>query len=329
MQAAPDDLSGRSAGFGVSSTTSDAAATGGVQTAPALAEVVCRAGFMPPRPGGHDRLFYVHHRPAQGAVRAELLYLHPIGDEMNKSRRMAAQQARALAARGWSVWQVDLSGCGDSEGDFEDAGWDLWIEDALHAVTWLRRRGDGGDHANPSGALWLWGLRSGCLLAGAIAQRLPECAGLLLWQPVSAGKMVLQQFLRLRTAGDMLAGQSTVTTQGLRTQLQQGQVLDIAGYRLSPTLAAGLDNAVLQPPPVMEAVAPNVVWLELSNAPQAELSPAARTTGARWRQAGVQVQMQLVGGPAFWQTSEIEDAPALVQATLDLLAEANTPSTAV
>jgi alpha/beta superfamily hydrolase len=40
---------------------------------------------------------------------------------MNKARRMAALQARALAALGYGVLLLDLHGCGDSSGDFGDS----------------------------------------------------------------------------------------------------------------------------------------------------------------------------------------------------------------
>jgi len=42
---------------------------------------------------------------------------------MNKSRRMVALQARALAGRGFAVLQMDALGCGDSAGDMQDATW--------------------------------------------------------------------------------------------------------------------------------------------------------------------------------------------------------------
>ena len=50
---------------------------------------------------------------------------------MNKSRRMAALQARAFAEMGFGVLQIDLFGCGDSSGDFSDARWDIWKQDLI------------------------------------------------------------------------------------------------------------------------------------------------------------------------------------------------------
>ena len=68
--------------------------------------------------GNRFCLLHATDRRAVGAV----LYVHPLAEEMNKSRRMAALQARALAASGWVVLQVDLFGCGDSDGDFGNPG---------------------------------------------------------------------------------------------------------------------------------------------------------------------------------------------------------------
>ena len=53
--------------------------------------------------------FALYHAPQQ-PCRGALLYLHPFAEEMNKARRMAALQARRLAAEGWGVLQLDFHG---------------------------------------------------------------------------------------------------------------------------------------------------------------------------------------------------------------------------
>ncbi|MBN9422686.1 MAG: alpha/beta hydrolase, partial [Candidatus Accumulibacter sp.] len=121
--------------------------------------MACEAFFLPATSGQRYCLF---HRPAtEGAARGALVYVHPFAEEMNKSRRMAAVQARALAAAGYAVLQIDLHGCGDSSGDFADASWAGWLDDVELACAWLRAR--------CAAPLWLWGLRSGCLLAAEAA----------------------------------------------------------------------------------------------------------------------------------------------------------------
>ena len=61
--------------------------------------------------------FCLYHAPV-GECRGALVYIHPFAEEMNRSRRMAALQARALTAQGFGVLLLDLHGCGDSGGDF-------------------------------------------------------------------------------------------------------------------------------------------------------------------------------------------------------------------
>ena len=264
-------------------------------------------------PGGSRRLFCVLHRPPRRlACAGAIVYLHPFAEEMNKSRRMAALQARALAAAGWLVLQPDLSGCGDSEGDFGDASWEAWSADACQAVAWL---------ALESGLRpWLWGLRAGGLLAAAVSAQVPEGADLLLWQPVLSGKQHLQQFLRVKAAGDMLKEDAGPKSESPRVLLSRGESIEVAGYRIAPGLASGMDAASMQlPDSPATGLARKVVWLEVSSAAQASLSMAAGQVIEKWRAAGWRVLTQVVQGPAFWQTLEIEEAPALIEASLGLI----------
>ena len=259
-----------------------------------------------PEPGG--RRFCVWHPPA-GATRGAVLHVHAFAEEMNKSRRMAALQARALAARGFGVLQIDRLGCGDSSGDFADATWAAWTHDVVSGAAWLRRRA--------GGPLWLWGVRAGCLLADAAARRIDGTVNLLFWQPATSGKVALQQFLRLKAASEMLDGDAKGVMNALRGRLAAGAAVEIAGYMLPAALAEALELATLRPPPNAE----RAVWLEVSSRADATLSPASTTAVARWQEAGVAVQAAVVAGPAFWQSTEIEVAPALIDAGCDALAE--------
>ena len=259
--------------------------------------------------GGRGQRLCVHHQPQGQAARGAVVYVHPFAEEMNKSRRMAALQSRAFARAGYAVLQIDLLGCGDSSGDFGDATWADWVDDVVAAARWMRHR-----YAQP---LWLWGLRAGCLLACEAAQRIDAPCNLLLWQPPATGKLLLQQFLRLKLAGDMLSGQAKGAMDKLRSQLAAGEAVEIAGYALAPALASGLESATLNATPVPGQVA----WLEVSTREDVTLLPASEVVIERWQRAGPELTTHVVQGPAFWQTSEIEEAPALIDATLAALAE--------
>jgi len=148
--------------------------------------------FFLPASGG-QRYCLLHLPPPGRSARGGIVYLHPLAEELNKSRHVAAAQARAFAAAGYSVLQIDLYGCGDSSGDFGDARWPIWHNDLHLACAWLAQRVDG--------PLTLWGLRLGALLALDFASRaqLP-LARLLLWQPELDGRRCIDRFLRLRLA---------------------------------------------------------------------------------------------------------------------------------
>jgi len=257
-------------------------------------------------PSSNSELFCLFHRGSNpsrpsGAV----VYIHPFAEEMNKSRRMAALQSRALAAAGFAVLQIDLSGCGDSGGEFLDSTWSGWIGDIVVAARWLRD----ATQCVP----WLWGLRAGCLVAGEAAARIDGVSGLLYWQPVHSGTHHLQQFLRLRIAGQLTAGRAgeRVGATALRAELSRGVAVEVGGYRLSPAIAAGLDAAKLASIPADS----RVVVLEVSATDPPELTPASRSLVDKWRAAGHDIVAQAVTGVPFWATQEITACAPLITVT--------------
>ena len=261
------------------------------------------AFFLPMEGGGR---FCVLHTPAaERAHGGGIVYVHAFAEEMNKSRRVAALQARALAERGWVVLQIDLFGCGDSAADLGDATWERWIDDVCEAASWLRQR-----TSQPPA---LWGLRTGCLLAANAAARMDTAPDLLFWQPVLAGSGYLQQFLRLRSASGIVsqASAQSESTESLRERLAQGETIHVAGYALSPALAASLGRADLAPP----AGGSRVTWREVRNS-QRDLPPGSRARIQNWQSAGYRVDAAVVQGDAFWQNVEVYDCPELIASTL-------------
>ncbi|MDS4068910.1 MAG: hydrolase 2, exosortase A system-associated [Candidatus Competibacter sp.] len=259
--------------------------------------------------GSRGALFAVYHPPAVGVLeRGGVLFVPPFAEEMNKSRRMAALQARRLAAAGFGVLIPDLHGSGESAGDFAEARWDVWRDDMARGGVWLRRRGHQRLH--------LWGLRLGGLLAADLVGEL-RATRLLLWQPVLSGERFLQQFLRLRLTSDRLKGGGE-TMAGLRGMLAAGQSLEVGGYQLHPELASTLERVR----PTVPADGTRVDWFELAGITGGALPPASQRVVDEWRGAGVSVHVRTIAGEAFWSTQEIAVAPALLDATLAALDEA-------
>ncbi len=272
------------------------------------------AFFLPTEAGACFCLFY---SSALGQSRGSLLYIHPFIEEMNKTRRMAAEQSRRLSEAGWNVLQLDLTGCGDSEGDFGDATWTSWLADIRAAWQWLGQRAPDGQH-------WLWGARLGGLLAASFAASnadlQPEVDGLLLWQPVLSGSQHLTQFLRLRTVQNQLNQSGGENLQSLRAALASGQSLEIAGYQLAPGLALPMQSAELGQ---LERIPAKVRWFEISAQENAAISPASLRVADLWKQRDVDLFLIHVHGPAFWQTQEIEMCPELLEATVQALEQKN------
>ena len=253
-------------------------------------------------------LFAIYHPPAAGtSTRGALIYVPPFAEEMNRSRRMAALQARALASRSTAVLLLDLFGTGDSGGEFRDGRLSIWLGDILAAADWLKSKG----HMT----IGLWGLRFGALLAVAAAAREPgQFQNLILWQPVIDGKTMMTQFLRIGVAASMGEEGDGKSTEALRAELAGGRPVEIAGYELTPELADALSATRME-----EAGAScRVLWLEVAEEAGDQLLPASQRVIEKWRQSGARVAAQAVTGPPFWTTQDTTVAPALIDATTDL-----------
>jgi len=261
--------------------------------------------FLDAQPG---KRFCLYHPPL-GRPRGAVLHVPAHAEEMNKSRRMTARQARMLAAQGIAVLQIDLYGCGDSDGLSSDARWEIWRQDVLQGLAWLREHSDG--------PLSLWGLRLGGLLALDAAQECHDLASILLWQPVIDGAAYLTQFLRLRLAADMLTAASPAgDTAALRAALAGGASLDIAGYTITPALAQAIDGAAAN---TLAAPACPVHWLDLVPQAGRSMAPGRAAVAARLVESGWTLDTAVVPGPTFWSTQEITEAPALLDTSAALL----------
>jgi exosortase A-associated hydrolase 2 len=254
------------------------------------------------------RVFLRARRPA-GAPHSTVLIAAPFAEEMNKSRRMLSEAARALAARGVASLLPDLSGTGDSSGEFANTDWEEWRTDLLAAARWS------ADEGWPVTALL--GVRTGCLLAAQTAGALPDApAATVFWQPVIDGERFLTQFLRLRAAASAMAGGAETVAQ-LRQRLKDGEQLEIAGYDLSPRLAAQLGELRLAA--LVTPALGSLAWFEVVRADGAQLPEPSQQCIEAARQAGVAVAPRAVTGEAFWSSTEIVTIPALVALTADAL----------
>ena len=255
--------------------------------------------------------FCVYRFPGNDAVAATILHLPAFGDEMNKARALTARAARAFAARGCGVLQIDLIGCGDSSGDHGDASLARWSENTVRAVEWLRLR------APAAAVSWLWSLRSGALLIPPLLKYTAHDSPLLLWQPVLSGTQQLNHLLRQKLAGTLIdSGSERGGSKALRERLRAGETLAAGGYAISPQLAEDLELATFELPHDFRG---RVAWFEVSASTPPALMPAARAKVDGLRCAGIKISAQALEGPGFWQSVEIEQCDALVNASVSAL----------
>jgi exosortase A-associated hydrolase 2 len=262
--------------------------------------------------GARGRIFGLLHKPAAASGTAVLI-VPPLAEEMNKSRKMLAQVAQGLAARGRAALIVDLFGTGDSEGEFRDAQRSCWKSDLAAGADWSASLG--------------WPVRSmlatrvGCILAGEMArERDLALERTVFWQPTGSASRWLDQFLRLRVAASMVDSASPETVAALRARLRAGEVIEVAGYEITSELAAALDGAQLAPN--IGAQLGAVRWMEVVRSADAAVPGASTALIDAARAQGRSVDVETFVGEPFWASTEIVCIPSLVERTVESLGAA-------
>lgn len=256
------------------------------------------------------KLFCLLLEPVSVKAHSAILFLPPFAEEMNKSRRIVACQARELAAAGHRVMLLDPTGCGDAGGDFHDASWQVWVQDANFAVDYLVGLG-----AVP---LSLWGLRLGALLACDLSQTRQDVHTLMLWQPVLNGEQQIDQFLRLRAVASAMNNTASFDRKALWNELRAGRSLEVAGYELSSAMALEAAKVRLTD---LRPTCRLVHWLEIGVTPQGNLSPPSESVISHWLLQGVQVARQYVQGDPFWRVIDAVINPSLQHSTTEAFAQ--------
>lgn len=258
--------------------------------------------------GRSGKLFACYYHPTNAAPKKAILHIPAFAEEMNKSRRMVALQAREMAKQGYAVLVLDLFGTGDSEGDFAEATWTLWRQDLQIAYTWLQ---------NQTGQpVTLWSLRLGALLAmDFIADSTFEFEQLLCWQPVFQGEIFVMQLLRLRIASTMMdRNVRQENTADLKQKLLDGAVLEIAGYRLHPELMKPIMGLSAYKIDLTSLHKMNMI--EITTNSEVMSSPAFSKFATEQQNKGKLIDSQTILGSPFWSTQEIVEVPELLTVTL-------------
>ena len=189
-------------------------------------------------PSGSRRLYGFLHEPRASEVPlvigpAAVVFVHPFMEERQDAHPFLRSLAGRVSARGLWALRFDLHGCGDSEGEWEDATVASWLEDIRAACDFIRAQ---------SGVqrVILCGVRFGATLA-ALATIDDEKPALALIQPVVKGVAYSMDMLRAYVAAEMvLTKKAGVTRDSLVERLRLGQTVNVFGYHLTAAQFDGL-----------------------------------------------------------------------------------------
>jgi len=214
---------------------------------------------------------HLHILPA-GRSAATILFVPPLFEEANRTRRTLVLAMRALAAGGFAARLPDLPGQNESPIPLVEADLTRWRA-ALAEVA------DGID-----GPVVVASLRGGALIdheAGAAAW----------WRLAPAGgASLLRTLLRARVSADREAGIAS-TLDGLQAEAATAPLL-LAGNLLSPAMIAELGAAEVQPVEPLRSVALGAddlagtpLWLRAEPGEDAGMARAIAADIAGWSQS--------------------------------------------
>lgn len=243
----------------------------------------------------HGKLFITQTGEIKGNT--AILCLPPIMDEMNMSRAVIAKQCQYLSAQGYPSFVLDYFGCGDSEGEFEQAHFSIWLENIVTASYWLEQQG--------INRLIIFAYRFSALLAGASQDYLLKNTNLkaqVLFKPVLDGKTYLNQLNRLKKA-------QTLLTQPNAPDTNKSMENEIAGYTISADLIESIELLNLKP----SSISVPTTCVELAS------SRVSLSTQKLVNASDSIVSAEPLACPAFWQVPEVFDVPSLNDLSLSLV----------
>ena len=103
----------------------------------------------------------------------------------------------------------------------------------------------------------------------------------------------------------------------MRKFLSNGEALEVAGYELTPGLAAAIDD--LKAAELVVATG-TIHWFEIVADSSRSMTPAGTNVISEWKRNGVDPHVYLVPCSPFWATQEISECAELVSATLKIFA---------
>lgn len=145
-------------------------------------------------------LFGCYHKPSVDTKRkCAVLLCYPTGHEYERCHRAFRQLADQLALSGFPVMRFDYFGSGDSAGDYNDATLDQWRSDIKYALEICKKQSGCEQIA-------VIGLRLGATLAMLALEGYQNPGPLVLWNPVTDGAALLDEWTKEQSNHERQAG---------------------------------------------------------------------------------------------------------------------------
>jgi uncharacterized protein len=233
-----------------------------------------------------------------------LLFCDPFAEEKKCAHRVLVEAARGFCEADIGCVRFDYRGTGDSPGEFAEATPELWVDDILAAVAFMRQE-------VRVRALGLLGLRLGATLALQAAEAGEQVDFLVLWEPVIDGRQYLHQNLRRSMIKAMLTDKESFDAGRVR-QAQEEEFADFDGYPVSAEMRRQVEAIdLLDNPPQFSgpSLVVNITSREQPAEPYRELAEALGGRANAVRQE------------PFWNRIGLIEARPVVEATEIWLAE--------
>lgn len=208
------------------------------------------------------------------ALRATILFVPPLFDEANRTRRTLSLAMRSLAEQGFASVLPDLPGQNESLIPLED----------VDLVGWQRALADVADAID--GPVIIASLRGGALI-----DHLAKADAWWRLAPVG-GASLLRTLMRARVVADREAG-ITASLESLQ-DMAKTEPLALAGNRLSPAMVAQLGGAEVQPAAPLrtvalghgaDAIAGTPLWLRAEPGEDRAMAGAIAADIAAWNKS--------------------------------------------
>ncbi len=230
-----------------------------------------------------------------------ILCLPSITEEMNLARAVVAKQAQHFASEAFPCFVLDYYGTGDSEGEFEQANADIWLENIIATGEFMKQQGVTN--------IILWGIRFGALLILSHQEKLHQQLPIIkqvLWKPVTNGKLFLGQFLRIKQANALMNKTSNKAADdkiNWREHTLAGNDVEVAGYLLTKAMLQSIES--LQISKDFQPLS-SLHWFELA---VKEPSPLTKRLFESWDETIT--KLHCFDCPPFWQVPEMFSLPEL------------------